>query len=45
MLGSLIRSLLLWPLNGLVASLLYPGLILFLLVLLGQSTGLVTPPG
>ena len=45
MLGSLIRSLLLWPLNGLVGSLLYPALILCLLVLLGQSTGLVAPPG
>ena len=45
MLGSLIRGLLLWPLNSFVGSLRYPALILFLLVLLGQSTGLVAPPG
>lgn len=45
MLGSLIRSSLLWPLNGLVGSLCYPALILFVLVLLGQSTGLVASPG
>jgi hypothetical protein len=44
-LGSLIRNLLLWPLNSFVGSLLYPALILFVLVLLGKSTGLVAPPG
>jgi hypothetical protein len=42
---SLIRHLLLWPLNSLVASLLYPALVLLVLVLVGQSTGLVAPPG
>ena len=45
MLGSLIRNFLLWPLSSLVGSLLYPALILFVLVLLGQSTGLVASPG
>ena len=45
MLVSLIRTLLLWPLNGFFGGLLYPALILFVLVLLGQSTGLVAPPG
>lgn len=45
MLGSPIRNLLLWSLNSLPGSLRYPALILFVLVLLGQSTGLVAPPG
>ena len=45
MLGSLIRNLLLWPLNSFVGSLFYPALILFVRVLLGKSTGLVAPPG
>jgi hypothetical protein len=45
-LGSVIRSLLLWPLNKFfVGSLIYPALILFVLVLVGQSTGLVASPG
>ena len=45
MLGSFVRNLLLSPLNGFMGSLLYPALILFALVLLGQSAGLVAPPG
>jgi hypothetical protein len=42
---SLIRHLLPWSLNSVAGSLRYPALILFVLVLLGQSTGLVAPPG
>jgi len=45
MLGSLIRHLPLWSLNSLAGSLRYPALVLFVLVLLGQSTGLVALPG
>jgi hypothetical protein len=44
MLGSLVRNLLLLPLNSLVENLSYPALILFVLVLLGQATGLIAPP-
>jgi hypothetical protein len=43
---SLIRNLLVWPLDKFfVGSLVYPALILFVLVLVGQSTGLVASPG
>jgi hypothetical protein len=42
---SLIRHLLRWSLNSLAGSLRFPALILFLLVLLGRSTGLIAPPG
>ena len=45
MLVNLIRHLLPWSLNSLAGSLRYPALILFVLVLLGQSTGLIAPPG
>jgi hypothetical protein len=44
-LGSLIRYLMVCSLNSFVGSLLYPALILFMLVLVGQSTGLVAAPG
>jgi hypothetical protein len=44
--GSIVRNLLLWPLDKFfVGSLIYPALILFVLVLVGQSTGLVASPG
>jgi hypothetical protein len=43
--GSQIRQFLLWPLQGIAGRLRYPALILFVLVLLGQSTGLVAVPG
>jgi hypothetical protein len=44
--GGIIRNLLLWLLTkSLVGSLIYPALILFVLVLVGQSTGLVASPG
>jgi hypothetical protein len=43
---SIVRNLPLWPLDKLfVGSLIYPALILFVLVLVGQSTGLVASPG
>ena len=45
MLGSLVRNLLLWPLNGLLENLFYRLLILVVLVLLGQAAGLIAPPG
>ena len=45
MLGSLMRNLLLLPLNSFIENLSYPALLLFVLVLLGHSTGLVAPPG
>jgi hypothetical protein len=41
---SLMRHLLPWSLNSLAGSLGYPALILFVLVLLGQSTGLIASP-
>jgi hypothetical protein len=44
-LGSLVRNLLLLPLNSLLENLSYPALLLFVLVLLGHSTGLIAPPG
>jgi hypothetical protein len=44
-LGSLVRTLLLLPLNSLIENLSYPALLLFVLVLLGHSTGLIAPPG
>jgi hypothetical protein len=44
-LGSLVRNLLLLPLNGLVENLLYRVLILVVLVLLGHAAGLIAPPG
>jgi hypothetical protein len=45
-LGRVIRKLLLWPLDKFfLGSLIYPALILFVLVLAGQSTGLVASPG
>jgi hypothetical protein len=44
-LGSLVRNLLLLPLNSFIENLSYPALLLFVLVLLGHSTGLVAPPG
>jgi hypothetical protein len=43
-LGSLVRNLLLLPLNSLIENLSYPALLLFVLVLLGHSTGLIAPP-
>jgi hypothetical protein len=43
--GSQIRQFLLWPLQSIAGRLRYPALILFVLVLLGQSTGLVAVPG
>ena len=45
MLGSLVRNLVLLPLNSFVQNLLYPALILAALVALGHSTGLIAPPG
>jgi hypothetical protein len=45
MLGGLVRNLLLLPLNSLVETLSYPALMLCVLVLLGQATGLIAPPG
>lgn len=46
MIGSIVRNLLLLPLDKFfVGSLIYPALILFVLVLVGQSTGLVASPG
>jgi hypothetical protein len=45
-LGSVVRNLLLRPLNKFfLGSLIYPALILFVLVLAGQSAGLVASPG
>ena len=44
-LGSLVRNLLLLPLNSFIENLSYPALLLFVLVLLGHSTGLIAPPG
>jgi hypothetical protein len=44
-LGSLVRNLLLVPLNSLIENLSYPALLLFVLVLLGHSAGLIAPPG
>jgi hypothetical protein len=44
--SSVVRKLLLLPLSKFfVGSLIYPALILFVLVLVGQSTGLVASPG
>ena len=45
MLGSLVRNLLQLPLNSFIENLSYPALLLFVLVLLGHSTGLIAPPG
>jgi hypothetical protein len=44
-LGSLVRNLLLLPLNGLVENLFYRVLIVVVLVLLGHAAGLIAPPG
>jgi hypothetical protein len=44
-LGSLVRNLLLVPLNSLIENLSYPALLLFVLVLLDHSAGLIASPG
>jgi hypothetical protein len=44
-LGSLVRNLVLLPVNSLVENLLYPTLVLVALVVLGQLTGLIAPIG
>ena len=45
MLGSLVRNLVLLPLNSFVGNLLSPALILAVLVVLGHLTGLIAPAG